>query len=645
MDAPGFQLALRFLVILAVASSAGAAGACSSVTFSNRVYAACSDLPRLSSSLHWSFDAAAATLSIAFVAPPPKPEGWVAWAINPTADGMIGSQALIAFHQPNGSMGVRTYNISGYGSIAEGAIDFQTSDLAAEYSGGVMRVFGKLKLPAGTTAVKQVWQVGSSVADGVPQQHATELENTQSKGTLDLIKGAVSVSEASSSRNKNVHGVLNAVSWGILLPIGAIFARYLKTFESADPTWFYLHVTCQIVGYGVGVGGWATGLSLGSKSKGIEYTTHRSIAMALFSLATLQVFALFLRPNKDHKYRLYWNIYHHLVGYTVITLGVVNVFKGLDILGVAHKWRAGYIIAVCILGGVALFLEVATWIVVLKRKSDVSTKPYGESSSNGMIVRAIKSLKEKRGSSARAIGKFIRDTYSDLPGTHAALLKLHLRRLRSQGGLRMVKKSYKISASGPESPAAGEKRKRSRPPKTAEAAALDGKRKRGRPPKVNAAATASGSGATVSTPKRRPGRPPKGGAAASPVVQKRKPGRPSKASLASAQSGETRKRGRPPKASVAAAQSGGTRKRGRPPKAATKDASSAVKRKPGRPPGSAASTPKPGETPQKRRGRPKKTQPLDQQQGVPSQNNVARGTETATPTEKRRGRPPKKKVS
>ncbi|CAL9103439.1 unnamed protein product [Musa acuminata var. zebrina] len=383
MDAPGFQLA--FLVIFAVASSAAAAGACSSVTFSsNRVYAACSDLPHLSSSLHWSFDATAATLSLAFVAPPPKPEGWVAWAINPTADGMIGSQALIAFHQPNGSMGVRTYNITGYGSIAEGAIDFQTSDLAAEYSGGVMRVFGKVKLPAGTTAVKQVWQVGSSVADGVPQQHAIEQENMQSKGKLDLIKGAVSGSEASSSRNKNVHGVLNAVSWGILLPIGAIFARYLKTFESADPTWFYLHVTCQIIGYGVGVGGWATGLSLGSKSKGIEYTTHRSIGMALFSLATLQVFALFLRPNKDHKYRFYWNIYHHLVGYTVIILGIINVFQGLDILGVDHKWRAGYIIAICILGGIALFLEVATWIVLLKRKSDGSTRPYGESTSNGV---------------------------------------------------------------------------------------------------------------------------------------------------------------------------------------------------------------------------------------------------------------------
>jgi len=83
--------------------------------------------------------------------------------------------------------------------------------------------------------------------------------------------------------------VLNAVSWGILLPIGAIIARYLKTFKSADPAWFYLHVSCQIIGYGLGVAGWATGLNLGSKSKGIVYTTHRNIGITLFSLGTLQV--------------------------------------------------------------------------------------------------------------------------------------------------------------------------------------------------------------------------------------------------------------------------------------------------------------------------------------------------------------------
>ncbi|RWW62426.1 hypothetical protein BHE74_00030446 [Ensete ventricosum] len=199
LQRPALWFRLALLLLSAVGYAAAADG-CSSVTFpSNRLYAACSDLPLLSSSIHWSYDSAAATLSFAFVAPPPQSEGWVSWAINPTADGMLGSQALIAFHQPDGSMGVRTYNITGYASISEGPIDFNASNLAAEYSGGAMRLYGKLKLPAGMTVVKQVWQVGSSVADGVPQEHGFKPENLQSMGTLDLIKGAISPSGGSTN--------------------------------------------------------------------------------------------------------------------------------------------------------------------------------------------------------------------------------------------------------------------------------------------------------------------------------------------------------------------------------------------------------------------------------------------------------------
>ncbi|XP_074586205.1 cytochrome b561 and DOMON domain-containing protein At4g12980-like [Curcuma longa] len=378
MVALGLRLALPVaLFLLLLGGFASGASSCSSASLgSNRVYATCSDLPHLSASLHWSYDAASGNLSVAFVAPPAQPDGWVAWAINPTGQGMDGAQALIAFRQPDGSMGAGTYSIKGY-DVKEGPIAFETSDLAAEQSGGVMRIFAKLKLPSGTTTVNQIWQVGPSVSSGAPQPHDVQPANLQSTGKVDLIRGATSQSSAGSSttKSKNVHGMLNAVSWGILLPAGAIFARYLKTFKSADPAWFYLHVTCQIIGYGVGVGGWATGLNLGSKSKGIQYTTHRNIGISLFSLATLQVFALFLRPNQDHKYRFYWNIYHHLVGYTVISLGIANVFEGLKVLSIDHKWTVAYIIAICILAAIALFLEIVTWIIALKRKSDDS-KPY-----------------------------------------------------------------------------------------------------------------------------------------------------------------------------------------------------------------------------------------------------------------------------
>ena len=87
-----------------------------------------------------------------------------------------------------------------------------------------------------------------------------------------------------------VHGVLNAVSWGILMPVGIIIARYLKVFKSAGPAWFYLHVACQTSGYAVGIAGWATGIKLGSDSPGISYDTHRNLGMIIFALGTLQVF-------------------------------------------------------------------------------------------------------------------------------------------------------------------------------------------------------------------------------------------------------------------------------------------------------------------------------------------------------------------
>jgi hypothetical protein len=180
-----------------------------------------------------------------------------------------------------------------------------------------------------------------------------------------------------------IHGILNAVSWGILLPVGAIFARYLKTFHSADPAWFYLHVTCQLLGYAVGVSGWATGINLGNESEGVTYTLHRNIGTAAFALATVQVLALLIRPNKGHRYRLYWNAYHHSVGYAVIVLGIVNVFKGMAILGVEQRWRTAYVAAVFVLSAVAVTLEAVTWGVVVRRRK-AEGKTFSSASSGHM---------------------------------------------------------------------------------------------------------------------------------------------------------------------------------------------------------------------------------------------------------------------
>uniref|UniRef100_A0A2P2IPQ5 Cytochrome b561 and DOMON domain-containing protein n=1 Tax=Rhizophora mucronata TaxID=61149 RepID=A0A2P2IPQ5_RHIMU len=358
---------------------------CTSQKFTNNnLYAHCLDLPALNSFLHFTYDSMNSTLSIAFIASPSKAEGWISWALNPTVEKMAGSQALVAYKNPTGEVIVKTYNISGYtpDKVVQSKLDFDVWDTVGEEDSGKMRIFAKIKVPSNLAAkgtINHVWQVGPSVkANGGLTPHEVSGPNLMSVGNLDFKSGqsgGAAGGHDSRTQKKNIHGILNAVSWGFLFPLGIIIARYLRTFQSADPAWFYLHVSCQVSAYVIGVAGWGTGMKLGSGSS-MQFSGHRNIGITLFAIATLQILALFLRPNKDHKYRFYWNIYHHSIGYTILVLGIINVFKGLDMLQPAQKWRLTYVVLLVALGAIAAFLEIITWIVVLRRRSSKSSKPY-----------------------------------------------------------------------------------------------------------------------------------------------------------------------------------------------------------------------------------------------------------------------------
>lgn len=104
---------------------------------------------------------------------------------------MIGSQALVAFKNSDGSVVVKTYNISSYAPISESKLSFEVTQKSAEFSDGVFKIFATVVLPVmgNGTALNQVWQVGSSVTGGVPDKHDFQPANLNSKGTLDLVSG------------------------------------------------------------------------------------------------------------------------------------------------------------------------------------------------------------------------------------------------------------------------------------------------------------------------------------------------------------------------------------------------------------------------------------------------------------------------
>lgn len=190
-----FFLILIFTLLLI--SQSHAQPTCVTQKFTNRNhYDHCVDLPQLGAFLHWSLNTTNNTVSIVFIAPPGDQDGWISWAINPSGLAMVGSQALLAYKETNGTMSVKTYNISStsFGSIKERKLDFDVKDTRGEYENGVMRIFGTVGLlEEGQTTVNQVWQIGGAVnKDGTPARHAFLDANLEAVGRLDLLSGEIS---------------------------------------------------------------------------------------------------------------------------------------------------------------------------------------------------------------------------------------------------------------------------------------------------------------------------------------------------------------------------------------------------------------------------------------------------------------------
>ncbi|WCJ37222.1 Cytochrome b561 and DOMON domain-containing protein At3g25290 [Euphorbia peplus] len=175
---------LSFLIFTSLLISQSNSLVCTSQKFkSNKVFSNCTDLPYLNSFLHYTYNATNSSLSIGFISPPAKPEGWVSWAINPTGTGMIGSQALIAF-QSNNSLIVNTYNVTMFPQQSK--LSFDVWGLSTESDGKNFVIFASLKVPEKATTLNQVWQVGPSVSKGVPDKHEMMEANKKSVGVLKL---------------------------------------------------------------------------------------------------------------------------------------------------------------------------------------------------------------------------------------------------------------------------------------------------------------------------------------------------------------------------------------------------------------------------------------------------------------------------
>lgn len=159
---------------------------------SNQDFSACSDLPYLNSYLHWKYSPSSEDVEIAFRSTGVSSSRWVAWAINPTSHGMVGSQALVAYQKSDGTMRAYTAPVTSYQTgLQEGDLSFPVSDLKATYSSSnnEIIIFATLKLQnLNSSSVNHVWQEGP-ISNDSPGMHPVSGANVQSMGTLNLLSG------------------------------------------------------------------------------------------------------------------------------------------------------------------------------------------------------------------------------------------------------------------------------------------------------------------------------------------------------------------------------------------------------------------------------------------------------------------------
>lgn len=322
-------------------------------------FASCTNLAVLNSTLYWNYNISSNTVEIAF-----RQSGiynystWIAWAINPTLIGMIGAQAFVAHPRSDGRLIAYTSSITSRKTILEqGKLSFPVYGVSAIYANNSITIFATLLFSSRISVVNHVWQRGPMSVDNVPSFHGHSKDNLQSYGTLNFLSGETRGEERLMVMKK-IHGGLNVIGWGIMLPLGVVIARYIKLFKTTDSAWFHIHVICQSLGYIVGIMGWTTGLNLGVQLSGFNQKAHGYIGICLFCLATAQTL-FFFRP-KELKYRKYWNIIHICIGYGTIILGISNVFIGINILKPGKKWKEAYISILALLGAVAVLLEIGT---------------------------------------------------------------------------------------------------------------------------------------------------------------------------------------------------------------------------------------------------------------------------------------------
>ena len=250
-----------------------------------------------------SADEAAGTVDVELVY---EGLGWVAFGLTP--DGlMIGSEAVIGLpDEPVSPTNPAKYRLSARSNagieILPDAQQTLTNANIVQNDTHTVLTYTKLLEEDGELPISAIEANNFVFATG--PSNTLGFHNQRSAVALAIGSDVVQGIELDTRKLWVAHGVMMAVSWGILVPI-AIGSSMLRDILPLPPgMWFKIHfytnslaVLCTIIGFALAVKAINDETGGGSAAQHFEDPKHRTLGLAVFIMAVVQVGIALFRPH------------------------------------------------------------------------------------------------------------------------------------------------------------------------------------------------------------------------------------------------------------------------------------------------------------------------------------------------------------
>ena len=191
---------------------------------------------------------------------------------------------------------------------------------------------------AGATLVRCTGSI--SECDGVCSGPGCGSTDTSTNTTTGTGTGTGTTSLIISPRTLLwAHVILMVLSWGMLLPLGVVWARGLRLSAKqlgGQPIWFQGHRIIQSLGWALQLAGFACVVALKNGAHFRE--PHEILGLTVTIIGSLQPINAQLRHLKciGHQYpdgsktagRHAWEWLHKGLGYAAVAMGIANIFVG-----------------------------------------------------------------------------------------------------------------------------------------------------------------------------------------------------------------------------------------------------------------------------------------------------------------------------